>query len=147
MVYANGGYYHVYRDDTTIILLLVFKDVGYEGVRSFTIATTKVTNEVVQYWLDKQSLYAPGAMKAAYGTFLTSLLIIKCHDMVADQAATAYNVTWSRTTPVVVSCCDDAASSYITGEMDHRMGMDVRHSKQCLGVPFCLFFGFFTYRK
>lgn len=45
--------------------------------------------------------------------------------MVADQAATAYNVTWSRTTPVVVSCCDDAASTYITGEMDHRMGMDV----------------------
>ncbi len=125
MVYANGGYYHVYRDDTTIILLLVFKDVGYEGVRSFTIATTKVTNEVVQYWLDKQSLYAPGAMKAAYGTFLTSLLIIKCHDMVADQAATAYNVTWSRTTPVVVSHCDDAASTYITGESDLRMGMDV----------------------
>jgi hypothetical protein len=25
----------------------------------------------------------------------------------------------------VVSCCDDAASSYMTGEMDHRMGMTV----------------------
>ncbi|MBP1946928.1 hypothetical protein [Methanobacterium petrolearium] len=50
---------------------------------------------------------------------------IKCHDMVADQAASEFNVTWSRTTPIVVSCCDDAASSYITGEMDHRMGMDV----------------------
>jgi hypothetical protein len=45
--------------------------------------------------------------------------------MVADQAATAYNVTWSRTTPITVSCCDDAASSYLTGESDLRMGMDV----------------------
>jgi len=116
MIYFDG-----YMEDVNGTLY----DVGYEGVRSFAIATTKVTNEVVQYWLDKQSLYAPGAMKAAYGTFLTSLLVIKCHDMVADQAASEFNVTWSRTTPVVVSCCDDAASSYITGEMDHRMGMDV----------------------
>ena len=100
-------------------------DVGYEGVRSFAIATTKVTNEIVQYWLNKQSQFAPGAMKAAYGTFLTALLVIKAHDMVADQAAAEFNVTWSRTTPVVVSVCDDAASNYITGEMDHRMGMDV----------------------
>lgn len=61
--------------------------VRYEGVRSFAIAT-EVNGSVVQYWLDKQSLYAPGAMKAAYGTFLTSILVIKCHDMVADQAAT-----------------------------------------------------------
>ncbi|NMO09184.1 right-handed parallel beta-helix repeat-containing protein, partial [Methanobacterium subterraneum] len=100
-------------------------DAGYEGVRSFAIATTKITNNVVQYWLDRQSLYAPGAMKAAYGTFLTSLLVIKCHDMVADQAATAYNVTWTRTTPVVVSCLDDAKNAYITGESSLRMGMDV----------------------
>ena len=100
-------------------------DAGYEGVRSFAIVTTKVTNSVMQYWLDKQSLYAPGAMKAAYGTFLSSLLVIKCHDMVADQAATAYNVTWCRTTPVVVSCLDDAKNAYITGESSLRMGMDV----------------------
>jgi hypothetical protein len=100
-------------------------DAGYEEVRSFAIATTKVTNSIVQYWLDKQSLYAPGAMKAAYGTFLTSLLVIKCHDMVADQAATSYNVTWSRTTPVVVSCLDDAKNVYITGGSSLRMGMDV----------------------
>ncbi|NYB52639.1 MAG: hypothetical protein HVN35_08795 [Methanobacteriaceae archaeon] len=41
-------------------------------------------------------------MKAAYGTFLESLLVIKCHDIVADAAANKYNVTWSRTTPIVV---------------------------------------------
>jgi len=79
----------------------------------------------VQYWLDKKSLYAPGAMKAAYGTFLTSLLVIKCHDMVADQAASEFNVTWTRTTPIVVYCVDDAISTYITGASSLRMGMDV----------------------
>ncbi len=48
-----------------------------------------------KYWLaqtDKNDvsatlLYVNGSMKAAYGTFLTSLLVIKAHDMVADQAA------------------------------------------------------------
>jgi len=53
--------------------------------------------------------------------------------MVADQAATAYNVTWNRTTLVVVSCCDDAASPYITGEMD-RMGMDVNGTVSMFGA-------------
>ena len=75
--------------------------------------------------MDRASLYQPGAMKAAYGTFLASLLVIGCHDLVADEAAAEFDVSWSRTTPVVVSVCDDAASSYLTGEMDHRMGMDV----------------------
>ena len=70
-------------------------------------------------------LYPDGPMRAAYGTFLEALLVIYCHDMVADAAAYKYNVTWSRTTPIVVSVCDDTTSTYITGEMSHRMGMDV----------------------
>ena len=45
--------------------------------------------------------------------------------MVADQAATEFNVTWTRTTPIVVSCVDDAISTYITGASSLRMGMDV----------------------
>jgi len=28
--------------------------------------------------------------------------------MVADEAASKFNVTWSRTTPIAVSVCDDA---------------------------------------
>ena len=64
-------------------------------------------------------------MRAAYGTFLTSLLMIKTHDMVADQAAAQFNVTWTRTTPIVVSVFDDAYSTVLTLECDHRFGMDV----------------------
>ncbi|MFA0832880.1 MAG: right-handed parallel beta-helix repeat-containing protein [Methanobacterium formicicum] len=131
MIYANGGYFHV--DDRNDPTSRVYKNEGYEGVRSFAIVTTKVTDEMLQYWLDEKDrtnangtlLYPEGPMKAAYGTFLESLLVIKCHDIVADAAANKYNVTWSRTTPIVVSVCDDAYETYITGEMDHRMGMDV----------------------
>ncbi|NYB52465.1 MAG: right-handed parallel beta-helix repeat-containing protein, partial [Methanobacteriaceae archaeon] len=108
MIYANGGYFHVdNRNDPTS---RVYKNEGYEGVRSFAIVTTKVTDEMLRYWLDEKDrtnangtlLYPEGPMKAAYGTFLESLLVIKCHDIVADAAANKYNVTWSRTTPIVV---------------------------------------------
>ena len=64
-------------------------------------------------------------MKAAYGTFLTALLVEYCHDAVADQAASKYNVSWNRTSAVVFSVCDDAQSTYMTGESDHGMGMSV----------------------
>jgi len=45
---------------------------------SFAIVTTRVTDEILQYWLDQKDrtdvngtlLYQNGPMKAAYGTFL-----------------------------------------------------------------------------
>jgi hypothetical protein len=42
-------------------------------------------------------------MKAAYGTFLTVLLMEYVHDQVANEAANGFNVTWARTKPIVVS--------------------------------------------
>lgn len=97
----------------------------HESVSSFAIAINKVSDIVVRYWLDKASGYPVGGMKAAYGTFLASLLLIRSHDMVADEAAGEFNVTWSRSSPVVVSVCDDAQYTYLTLECSHRMGMDV----------------------
>mgnify|MGYP001241457448 FL=1 len=133
MIYANGGYYHTYGEDPLNPTSILYKDAGYEGVRSFAIVTTKVTDEILQYWLDQKDktdsngtlLYANGPMKAAYGTFLTSLMMIKCHDMIADQAAVQYNIIWARTTPIVVSVFDDAYRTVMTLECDHRFGMDV----------------------
>ncbi len=79
-------------------------------------------------------------MRAAYGTFLSSLLMIKAHDMVADQAAAEFNVTWTRTTPIVVSVYDDAYSTILTLECDHRFGMDViGDPSSVLGVSLCVF--------
>jgi hypothetical protein len=106
---------------------------GYEGVKSFAIATTRVTDSIAQYWANQKNatdtnenlLYPAGPMKAAYGTFSTSLIMIYCHDILANTAASEFNVTWSRTHPVVVSVGDDPYQTYITLECDHGMGMTV----------------------
>ena len=98
--------------------------IGYEGMRSFAITKSNLTNAGLSYWLNQKSLYSPGLMKAAYGTFLTSYLVIWENDRVADEAASRFNVTWSRTAPVCVSLCNDYNCLYITGESDHRMGRE-----------------------
>ena len=98
--------------------------IGYEGMRSFAITKSNLTNASLSYWLNQKSLYSPGLMKAAYGTFLTSYLVIWENDRVADEAASRFNVTWSRTAPVCVSLCNDYNCLYITGESDHRMGRE-----------------------
>lgn len=49
--------------------------------------------------------------------------MIYCHDILADTASSEFNVTWSRTHPVVVSMGDDAYQTYLTLECDHNMGM------------------------
>lgn len=69
--------------------------------------------------------YPNGPMRAAHGTFLSSLLLIKAHEMVADQAAVEFNVLWSRTTPIMVSVVDDAYETVLTLQCDHGMGMTV----------------------
>jgi hypothetical protein len=84
------------------------------SVRSFAIATTEVTIDILQSWLAQQSSYdVTGGMKAAYGTFLTALLVEYCHDQIADEAASIYNVTWSRTSPIIVSVVDEAYQTYV----------------------------------
>lgn len=133
IIYADGLYTYQTELDQNNVTHYTAEPAGYEGVRSFAIATTKVTDGILQYWLDQKDrtnvngtlLYPEGPMKAAYGTFLNALLVIKCHDMVADQAAAKLNVTWSRTSPIAVSVCDDAYECYMTLECDHSFGMTV----------------------
>ena len=98
--------------------------IGYEGIRSFAIVKSNVTDEELEYWLNQKILYEPGLMKVAYGTFLTSLLVIYENDRVADESASKFNVTWSRISPVCVSLCNDYNCLYITGESDHSMGRE-----------------------
>ncbi|WP_048080198.1 right-handed parallel beta-helix repeat-containing protein [Methanobacterium arcticum] len=96
-----------------------------EGVKSFAIATTDVTNDVLQYWSDQYSNYHTGAMNAAYNTFLAALLVEYLHDQIADNITTPLNVSWSRTSPIIVSAGLDAYELYLTLECDHSMGMTV----------------------
>ena len=98
--------------------------IGYEGMRSFAVVKSNLTSNDLRYWLNQKGLYAPGLMKAAYGTFLTPLLVIYENDHVADESASEFNVTWSRISPVCVSLCNDYNTLYITGESDHNMGRE-----------------------
>lgn len=101
-------------------------NIGYEGLRSFAFVTSNVSNSKLKYWLDYGELLSAGEMKAAYGSFLSALLVIYEHDKLADKFANYYNVTWNRVSPVVFSMCNDYRSAYITGESDHGMGMKVQ---------------------
>ncbi|WP_458455812.1 hypothetical protein [Methanobrevibacter sp.] len=99
-------------------------NVGFEGMRSFAVARDNVTRENLRYWLNQKPLYSPGLMKAAYGTFLSALLVIYESDRVADEAAEKFNVSWSRISPTCVSLCNDYNCVYITGESDHNLGRE-----------------------
>ena len=99
--------------------------IGYEGMRSFALTTSKVTQEDLFYWLNMSNNYSPGLMKAAYGTFLTDLIILYELDYIADLAAETFNVTWYRSSPAAFSLCNDFNCLYVTGESDHGMGMTV----------------------
>ncbi len=53
------------------------------------------------------------------------MMMIYCHDILANTAAEEFNITWSRTHPIAVSVGDDAYQTYLTLECDHSMGMTV----------------------
>lgn len=101
-------------------MIIVFK-----GLKSYTIAYSNITSNDLSHLVSKKDIFSSVAMKTAYGTLSTGLLVIYEHDCVADQAAKTYNVTWDRKTPVMVSMNNDVEDAYITGESDHNMGMDV----------------------
>ncbi len=97
-----------------------------EGVKSFAIATTAVNDDVFQYWWDQYSSYQTGdAMNVAYNTFMTAFMVEYLHDKVANNITSSLNVTWSRTSPIIVSVSEDPHQIYVTLECDHSMGMTV----------------------
>ena len=105
---------------------LTYTGSPYDSIQSFALVTTDVTNNVVQYWLNQSSNYqSDPALNAAYNAFLTSLMLVYLHDQIADNLSSVYNVTWSRTSPIVVSVGEDATGTYLTLDCDHSMGMTV----------------------
>jgi len=98
-------------------------DAGYQGMATYTIATTKITDEILQEHLQRKP-DTIGPLKAAYGTGLAGLEVIYLHDKIAEEAAKAYNVTWTRTKPVIVSVVDSPDKTFMTLECDHNMGVE-----------------------
>jgi len=97
----------------------------YDSVQSFAIATTDVTSSIVQDCLNQGSNYQSTSMKAAYNAFIAALMVEYLHDQLSDAVAPEYNVSWSRTSPIVVSAYEDATGTYLTLDCDHSMGMTV----------------------
>ena len=55
-------------------------------------------------------------MKAAFGSFIEGLDVIYCNDLCADIVAERFNVTWVRTSPMVMSVHDDIHGTVLSGE-------------------------------
>ena len=70
---------------------------------------------MLAYWLveknctcDSGSLYyGVGFMNAAFGGFIEGLDVIYCSDLCADVAGERFDVSWVRTSPLVMSFRDD----------------------------------------
>lgn len=106
-------------------------DAGFETIQTFAIATGKVTDDMVQYWLNQKNatvngtlLYPVGYKKAAYGTFMTALTTLWLSDKLADQMAPNTNVTWARSTPTIVMTGVSSGTGYVHC-LDPAMGMSV----------------------
>jgi len=101
---------------------IIYVGSPYEGLKSFAIATTKVTNDVVNYWWSQYSFYQSSDY-AAFVAFYTALLVEYSHDQIGDNITS--DVTWDRTSPIIVSFGDEHFETYLTLESDHSMGMTV----------------------
>ncbi|OPY26679.1 MAG: hypothetical protein A4E27_00695 [Methanobacterium sp. PtaU1.Bin242] len=102
-------------------------EAGFECMQSFAITNTKVTDSMVQFWLNKKSEYPAGAKKAAYGTFMTALTTLWLSDKLADEMASCLDVTWNRNTPTVVMSGVNSNGAYVHCQ-DPAMGMCVSGS-------------------
>ncbi|BAZ98151.1 pseudomurein-binding repeat-containing protein [Methanothermobacter sp. EMTCatA1] len=124
LLYTNGQYIHPPGETGPNIIIndtLIWEASNYDAIITYTLATGKITNQTLQKWLNRT--YEPGPLKAAYGTFLTGLEVIYLHDLIAEEAATRYNVTWTRTMPVMVSAGDHAPGTWISLECNHNMAV------------------------
>ncbi|MDI9624706.1 MAG: hypothetical protein QFX38_07460 [Methanothermobacter sp.] len=133
LLYTNGYYIHPPGETAPNIIIndtLTWEASNYDAIITYTIATKKITNQTLQYWLNKE--YPPGPLKAAYGLFLAGLETIYLHDLIADQAAAKYNTTWTRTKPAMVSAGDHSPATWISLECNHNMGVKANGTTQNL---------------
>ncbi|WBF07452.1 hypothetical protein [Methanothermobacter thermautotrophicus] len=122
----NGTYNGVYPDPELGMI-----DAGYQGIASYTLAKTKISDNVLREWLARKPK-TPGILKAAYGTALAALEMIYLHDRLAEEVATSYNITWTRRNPIIVSVVDTPDKTLMTLECDHNMGVEAKGAPENL---------------
>jgi hypothetical protein len=98
----------------------------FELVQSFAVTKEKVTHDQLKYWLDEQNKYSTSNyMKAAYGTFLTALMVIGCHDSIAEKIAANFEVNWNRNQHTMVMNGITQQQTYIH-TTNASMGMNIK---------------------
>ena len=110
-----------------------YTEAWYDGLMTFTFANTRITDNILRYYLNQKDktykngslVYSNGFMKAAYGSFMEGLLVIYCNDLVADASAARFNVTWDRTSAMVMSVQDDISRTILSGECSFNFGRTV----------------------
>lgn len=108
------------------------QEAGFETIHSFAITNTKITEDIIEYWLGQKDqtdnngtlIYPEGPKKAAYGTFMTALTTLWLSDKLADEMASVLNVTWDRNTLTVVMSGVTNGTGYVHTQ-DPSMGMNV----------------------
>ena len=111
-----------------------YTEAWYDGLMTFTFANTRITDNILRYYLNQKDktykngslVYSNGFMKAAYGSFMEGLLVIYCNDLVADASAARFNVSWDRTSPMVMSVRDDVYQTILSGECSFNFGRTVK---------------------
>ena len=78
-------------------------NLGYEVMHSFAIVNEKVTTDLMDEWLSKNSSYVPKFLfEDIYGLFILGLETIWYADTLADIHAEYLNATWQRDRPTVI---------------------------------------------
>ncbi|MGB9845798.1 MAG: hypothetical protein ACPLF9_08585, partial [Methanothermobacter tenebrarum] len=95
-------------------------DAGFETIQSFAITTSKVSDDMLRYWLNRE--YPEGVLKAAYGTFLTALAVLWLHDRLADEVSGKFNCSWTRTSTIIMCGVSSDGRAYVHAP-DPGMGM------------------------
>ena len=108
------------------------KSVGFEVLQTYTIINEKMTKDILEWWIDKNSAYLDkfGIMNV-YGMFLAGLETAWLADEIANDYAKEYGVTWKRSNTATILGGINLEDTYLN-VLNADMGMKVAGtSKNC----------------
>ncbi|WP_407421541.1 hypothetical protein [Methanobrevibacter sp.] len=103
--------YHNYMEDN-----------GFDIVQSYAFSNKKISDENLDYWLNKKNNFTVGYLKASYGTFLNGLGTLWLSDKFATTLSESYSISWTRNDYfTIMSGVENGYKSYINS-LDPMLG-------------------------
>ena len=94
----------------------------FDIVQSYAFSNKKISDENLDYWLDKKNNFAVGYLKASYGTFLNGLGVLWLSDKFATTLSDSYSISWTRNDYfTIMSGVENGYKSYINS-LDPTLG-------------------------